>query len=75
MPVSNNRQMIETILTKSLNIASILDSSTQSNVLYENIDQTLLNTFHGSMHCEKGVTCVYKLCTCVPILCCNNMAV
>jgi len=54
MPVSNNRQMIETILTKSLNIASILDSSTQSKVLYENIDQTLLNTLHGSMHCEKG---------------------
>ena len=63
MPVSYNRQMIETILTKSLNIASILDSSTQSNVLYENIDQTLMNTLHGLMHYEKGVKCVYKLCT------------
>ena len=43
-------------------------------VLYENIDQILLNKLHVPMHYKIGVTCVYNLDTC-SILCCNNTTI
>ena len=43
-------------------------------ILYENVDQILLNKLHGPMHYKIGVTYVYKMDTCY-ILCYNNMTV
>ena len=30
------------------------------HILYTNIDQTLLNKWHGQTHCKIGGTCVYN---------------
>jgi len=32
----------------------------ENTVLYENIDQILLNKLHGPIHYKVGVTCLYN---------------
>ena len=60
--------MLELNLHSSLELPGVqtclrranLEDYTDTRMLYENIDQTLLSKLHGQMHYKLGVTCVYN---------------